>query len=656
MYYVNGRRYETDPNKKLGGGSEGEVFPFSEDPLNVCVKLFYPPDPDDKDAGKIARYRAQKVTAITRLGLQLPQQFVVPQTLACDKSGNVIGYLMRRVPPGYAKMLKLLEPAFRTSNSVGLREIAMFYALIFEDLSVLHHHKLTVGDVNWGSNLFRLTPNVFERAWVDTDSWSYPGYSCLATTEMFCHPDLYPNLTAGGNYVKPLPKHDCFAYAVEFTIAVLPGAHPFKMGLHKTARSLQDRATGGFTIFDKSVTYPSYLPSPELLSDELLQAITDRLKRKSDEPLDPRMLREFSSSLVDCPKCGAQHHSSRLNCPQCHEKTLVDLKILISLLIEELYLVPEALLFAQVIDNILYLACRVKGKVQIVTINENKQVKMIDTGLVDKLGARYRFFGSCLAVCPDPIAPSPIPIELYLIEGNSLRKLQFVTTNPLENESAVFDTSARFLYRTAGNTLMCGKLLFGGKVFSEDPVTQVHQTQTWFTVDRGGDATREVIFGYDRALREMQWFVIRGDGAGEHFDYHVVPLNSLRAHERLDDFSVYFNAKSVLLVRLTQYQGRQFARYSIIGLDGKVLEDHILKAGDEGFDYWSNISGKLYQEASVLHVTPDGVVKQAFVPPSYELLKDTQGVITADDRLFKFNRRIGVARRNAVLGLSKKSR
>jgi len=656
MYFVNGKKFDPDPNQKLGGGSEGEVFPFPDNPQNVCVKLFYPPDPLDKDAAKIAAYRAQKVTAITELKLKLPPQFITPQVPACDRRGNVLGFLMRRVPPGYAKMLKLLEPAFRTSNSIGLREIALLYALIFEDLGILHGSKLTVGDINWGSNLFRYAQGNFQLAWVDADSWSYPGYPCLATTELFCHPDLYPNLTVGGQYVKPQPKHDRFAYAVEFATAALPGAHPFKMGLHKTARSLQDRAKAGLTIFDSSVTYPAYLPSPELLSDELLQAIVDRLKRKSDEPLEPKMLREFASSLVDCPKCGVQFHSSRANCPQCHEMKVIDLKTLISLLIEELYQTPEALLFAQVIESTLCLACRAKGKVQIVKINEQKQVTVINTNLSDRPGARYRFFGSHLVVCPDPVAEAPVPMELYVIEGNSLRFLQNLSTNPLENEAAVFDTSSRFLYRTAGNTLMCGKLLFGGKVYSEDPVTQVHQTQTWFAVDHGGDPNREAIFGYDRALREMLWFVIKGDPAGEHFRYQLAPVDVLRRKESLEDFSVYFNSKSVLLVRLTLYQGIQYVRYSIVSLEGKVLEEKILKTGDEGFDHWSNIFGKLFQETSVLHVTPDGVVKQTFTPPSYELLKDTQGVITAEDRLFRFGRRVGVARRNAVLGFSKKSR
>lgn len=659
VYYVNRKRYQEDPQKKLGGGSEGAVYPFEDDPDKICVKLFHPPDKKVPDEMRIAKYRAQKIRAITGYNLQLPDQFVIPKLPAFDDRGEVIGYLMRRVPKGYGKLMKLLDPAFRTSNSIGLKEIALLYALFFEDLAYLHNSGLTlndivVGDINLGCNMIKFGPTI-ERTWVDADSWSYKDYPCLATTEMFCHPDLYQNLVAGGKFVPPQPKHDRFSYIVEFTLLGLHGAHPFRMGIHPRASGLQDRARAGITLFDKDVTYPKFLPSPEVLSDDLLHAIVDRLKCKTDEPLEPEMLRRFAGELVDCPKCNEQYHQSRAHCPKCSEKTIVDLGKLVELLIEELYKVPETLLFAQVIGNTLHMACRVNGKVHVVTLDDGMRLHQISTDIPAIQGARYRFFDTFLVVCPDPYAIVPVPLDFYRISGNTVTKLsQGVSTNGLENEAAVFDTSARFLYRTAGNFLLCGRMEFSGKAFSETPVQQVHQSQSWFTADHTSGADREALFGYDRALRDLQWFVIRGDNKGEAFEYHEVPLDLLRSRETMEDFAVYFNATSVLLVRSTRYRGRVNIRYSIIDLNGAVVQDNVLTDKDEGFVPWEQIHGKMFQKDSILHVTPDGVVKQTLATNAYGLLKDTQGVVTAEDRLFRFSKRICIARRNAILSITKK--
>ncbi len=654
MYRVNGKTYDENPNTKLGGGSEGSVYPFDGDPDNICVKLWHPADAGDKGGAQIASYRAKKVKAVTGLNITLPDQFIVPKLTVQDSKGNTSGYLMRRVPKGFVKLMKLLEPAFRTNNSIGLREISLLYALFFEDLDVLRKNHLSVGDVNLGANMVRFSGNGIERTWVDTDSWSYPGYPCLATTEMFCHPELYSNLDARGKFVEPAHKHDCFAFAVEFCLMSIRGAHPFRMGLHPTASSLQERAEQGITIFDPSVSYPAFLPSPDILSDELLHALVLRLKRKTDDALPPKLLREFAQQLVVCPKCQEEYHNSRKSCPKCKEKTIVDMKKLLELVIKEIYAAHEAILFTQVVGTTLYVVCRATGMIRIVTLDERGVVNTINTPLFALRGMRYRFFESCFVVCPDVYAEAPIPIQVYGIAGNTLRLLENRTTNGLENGSAVFDTSSRFMYRTAGNTLMCGKWMFGGKVFAEDPVTQVHQTQSWFTVDRTPETDREAIFGYDRALREVQWFVISGDKQGEKFSYHDVKLTSLRSGEKLEDFAVDFSADAVLLVRLTKYQGRQNVRYSIIGLNGAVLEDHVLQSGDTGYEVWEHIQGKMFQKSSILHVTPEGVVKQTLATGKYDFLEDTRGIITAEDWLFRFNKQIGIARRNAVLQMKKK--
>lgn len=654
MYYLHGRQYEEDPSQKLGQGSEGAIFPFPDDPAK-CVKIWHPADPKDRAALQVAKYRASKVQAITGLNLKLPEQFILPQAPVDNGRGGVMGYIMRRVPRGYSKLIKLLDGAFRTSNSIGLRDIALLYALFIEDLSQLHKANIIVGDINLGGNMIRIKSGEIERVWVDTDSWSYPKYPCLATTEMFCHPDLYSNLSPGGKYIEPKPHHDAFAFSVQFCLMSLPGAHPFRMGIHPRVASLQDRATKGVTIFDKEVRYPTFAPPPEILSDDLLHELVKRLKRQDQTPLPPSLLRKFASELTDCPQCKEQYHGSRPHCPKCHTKTTIDIKRLAEFIITELYKTTDTILYVQPVGNVLRLVMRVGTLITLISINEQGQVSVNPTTIVALPGARYRFFGQNLVVCSEVDGEPPVTLEIYeIIPQGGVSKLRETTTNGLADEGAVFDTSSRFLYRTAGNTLMCGRFMFGGKVYGEDQVMQVHQTQSWFAVDHAPDSPHEVIFGFDRALRETQWFVIKGDVSGQNFSYNRVSLASLKSTEKLEDFAVHFGPDSVLLVRLTRLSGRQLVRYSIIELDGTIREDRIIGDSHAQFATWENIHSKLHQRASVLHVTTEGVVKQTFASDSYDLIADTRGVIGGGDRLFRFGKVVGVARRNAVLGMRRK--
>ena len=659
MYLVRGRQYKEDPSAKLGGGSEGSVYPFPDD-AGLCVKIFHEPDGDDPDAGQIAKYRAAKVEAICSLGLKLPDQFIIPLEPTRDKNHHVNGFLMRRVPRGFHKLMKLLEPAFRIDHDIGLTWILEEYANIFEDLTLLHDRfRLVIGDVNLGCRMFEIG---HKQAWVDADSWSYPKFPCLATTEMFAHPDLFPNLRPGGKFVEPKSHHDRFSFTVALVLTAVHGAHPFRMGAHPSVRSLQDRARKGITIFDKDVNYPPFLPRPEVLSDQLLHEVIQILKRKTTDPLKPDFLRNQAQETVKCQQCDLEYHSSRPHCPKCQVKTTIIVQQF-ELVIEELLRLPGKLLFAQMVGDILHLACRsAKGELLLVTINQQKRATTINTGLPVFSGARYRFFDSCLAVCLNPYAAAPAPIELYLIEGGRLRRLQDTSTGVLENEAAVFDTSAKHLYRTAGNGLMCGSL-FNDKFLADEQVMQIHRSQSWFTVDRSSGADREALFGYDRALKDWRWFIASSsapsslpkgrDRGAKHFSSYEVVVAPLRGGEKLDDFSVCFNSSAALLARKTRYRGSQVVRYAIVNLNGKVEHESEVAEGETGFECWENLPGKLFQGSSILHVTAGGVVRQS-LPATYTELKDTIGVVTADDRLFRFGQSVGVIHGDTILTIKKK--
>jgi hypothetical protein len=469
---------------------------------------------------------------------------------------------------------------------------------------------------------------------------------------MFAHPDLYANLTPG-KHVEPRPHHDRFAFLVAFSLLAIPGAHPFRMGSHPTVKGLQNRAKAGITIFDPDVTFPQMLGSPEILSDDVLHALVERLKRRLEDPLDPALLRAFAQGVATCKTCNTDYHSSRKMCPKCHEATTIQVTGLVNLLITELFNAPGVLLFAQVIEKELYLVCRIGSQTRVIRINEQGAATTLDTILPSISGARYRFFANCLVVCPDPKQPAPARLELYRIDGNTLTSLEGTSTGVLEGESAVFDTSSRYLYRMASNALVRSDLFGARGVVYDTHVTEVHQRQSWFTADHTTGADREVIFGYDRALRNWEWFVVHGNAKGSRYQYHPIGDLGLRTNETVEDFAVYFSTSSVLLVMQTSHQGLDYARYALIGLDGTVHQNQIVESSDSTFPLWSTPRGKLHQGASVLHMTPTGIVKQSLSDGTCTNLT-TVGQLTIDDHLFRFGGKVAIARRSGISTMAAK--
>ena len=650
-YLLNGTAYTVDPQTKLGAGSEGMVITHPIDP-GLCIKLFHPPDLADHTARSIAAYRSRKVRVICGQKLTLPTQFTLPSMPVFDVMGKeVIGYQMRRVPVGYEKLIKLLDGPFRTTHQLGLRAVSQLFADIFDDLATVHGAGLVVGDVNLGCVMFQPGGS---RAWVDTDSWSYPGFPCLATTEMFAHPDLYPNLLATGTHVEPAPHHDRFAFTVAFSLLAIPGAHPFRMGSHPTVKGLQNRAKAGITIFDTDVPFPKMLGTPEVLSDDVLHELVERLKRRSQQPLDPDLLRAFAGNVTACKTCGTEYHASRVHCPKCHEVTTVLVTGLVDFIVTELFKMSGVLLFAQLVGEDLYVVCRIGSSVEVVRLDGQGVVTNLAPALPNVPGARYRFFGDNLVVCPNPTQPAPVALQLYHVEGTTLRRLEDTSTGVLQGESAVFDTSTRFLYRTASNALVRSDLFGRQSVVFDAPVAEVYQGQSWFTADHSTGADREVLFGYDRALRNWEWFVIHGNAKGSQYQYYRVGDLGMRTGETVEDFAVYFSTSSVLLAMTTAYKGYDYARYALIGLDGTVHLNRLLDSSDSSFPLWSVPRGKLHQGKSVLHVTPNGIVKQVLADGACTTLAGTQGQLTTDDQLLRLGGKVGIARRSGIATVTSK--
>lgn len=653
QYELGGRTYTVDAHSKLGSGAEGVVILDPTDPYR-CIKLFHPPEPGDRDARHISLLRGRKLQAILHSRVQLPDQFVLPQQAVYAPSYGLgrqtpIGYRMRRVPTGYHKLKELTASAFRTDQNMGLQAIMRLYADLFDDLALIHGQSLVVGDLNVGCIMFN--PHG-KRAWVDTDSWSYPGHPCLATTELFAHPDLYANLTDSGRSVAPKPAHDRFSLTVLLTMMAVPGAHPFRSGRHPTVRGLQKRTEMGLTIFDPSVKTTGI--TPEVLSDDLLNELIERLKRRTEAPLPSDLLRAFADQVTACSSCKTEYHASRRTCPKCRQTTTVALQAAASYLTKELWHASGTLLFAQMVGTDLYLVSRMGGRVHVIRITAGGDSELLTPGLPDTPGTRYRFFADCLAVCTEPTkATETAQIAVYRLASRSLQLIGTTTTGSLAGEGAVFDTSMRYLYRTAGNMLLRTEPFGVSGTLVDTPISPVYQQQSWFTADRSSGAAREVVFGYDRAFLAWEWFIIHAQDNGESSRTPIGNLG-LRLGETIEDFAVYFSASSVLLAMQTAYRGHDYARYAVIGLDGSVHLNKLIATDDPTYPYWSNVRGKLHQGKSVLHATPDGLVKQSFSDDSCTTLDGTAGNVTQEDRLLRMPGQVAIVRRSGISTLRKK--
>lgn len=648
-YLLDGSVFTADPNATLGRGSEGVVIESPRDP-GSCLKLFHEADPSDPNARKIAAYRSRKIRAICARDIHLPPQFILPQrpVYDADTGRQIIGFQMQRLPAGHQKLIKLLDANFRASHQVGLRMVAELFACLFEDLALIHSAGFVIGDLNLGCVMFEPGKG---RAWVDTDSWSYEDFPCLATTEMFAHPDLYGNLSASGNRVQPAPHHDRFSLLIALSLLAIPGAHPFRMGSHPTVKGLQNRTNAGLTVFDAGVTFPKMLGSPDILSDTVLHELVRRLKRITDAPLDPTLLRDFAQEITSCKTCGADFHASRKNCPKCNQATVIQAGGLANFSVAELYRALGTVLFAQYLGTDLYLVCRQGNQTYVARVEESGTGTILDASLPSMPGARYRFFEGHLVVCPSPRQEAPAQLLLYRIEGDSLHRVNDTSTGVLKGGAAMFDTSSRFLYRTAGNALVrCQPFGLGGAL-SEQPIAEVFKQQSWFTVDRTPGTDHEVIFGYDRGVRDWQWFVVLGNAKGSRYQRNNVQGLHLRAGESVEDFAVYFSGGSVLLAMLTSHHGRSYARYAKIGFDGTVQLEQIVNSSDETYPLWTNLRGKMYQGPSILHVTPTGIVKQTLANQVQQPL-GIDGQLAIDDQLLRLGGRVGIVRRNGVYTLA----
>ena len=205
-------------SQELGRGGEGSIYAIIEQPQWVA-KVYHPNKLTPQGLAKL------------RLSLQYPPQnpaIAAPVDLLLNGSGQVLGFMMPRVPQGYP-LHELYIPRSRRQKLpfftyTHLHRVARNLSVA---VSALHHRGYVIGDVNESNMLVNPSALVFL---IDTDSFQIRDrcsgmvYRCGVGKPEFTPPELQ-----GKRFDRcdRTPTHDAFGVAVLIFQLLMEGTHPF---------------------------------------------------------------------------------------------------------------------------------------------------------------------------------------------------------------------------------------------------------------------------------------------------------------------------------------------------------------------------------------------------------------------------------------------
>ena len=622
----------------IGQGGEAVIYKDPTSPEQFGLKIYREPDPK----------RAQKLEAMLKAHLVLPQSAIIPLAPVRSARGELIGFRMQRLTSRYRKLGLTFSESFSRDHGFTSVVKADLLAKMAGDLGEFHSNNIVIGDLNDGNEMVDEVGKGL--AWIDMDSVQFGAFPCMAGTQLYLSPEFYgADLSQG---VRFRPEHDWYSYSIILTRTLTNGVHPFKSGLHKKYLSVFDRAEHGATVFDADVSYPGVgLPS-EVLGDELLGVLQKMLKRQTRGPFPLEALDHYKKTLIECSSCGLYYPAQCRKCPSCAQTTTLDAKAAAALAG-----FTVATLF-ETKGRVLYLA---RGGTRIFAVVLEGSNLFLCTAQAGEAAQRtplhydiprsawFGTFGGSFVVCPDPSSEQP---ELYVldVEDKVARLRKRLTTETFSGAQAVFATSDKYLYRIAGRQLLCGER-FGSSDMLERPVMQVFEGQTWFTAARNlGD--QEILAGFHREFGELHWFLVRGAGDGRSFTrLDSIAVTPLESRESMTDHAVYFSRESVMVVRATRKRGVDRVRVDVVSTtDGASLQASILEGQDIG--PWERVHGKAYSNGLVMHPSDQGILRESLAGRSRQSLVFTENHVRSTNGLDRLGGGIMVVKDDRVLTIN----
>ena len=612
------RRVDLDKGTFLARGGEGEIHIDPDNPRTRVLKVYHQPD----------TRRARKLEVMMNMGAQFPPQIAAPLALVRGDQGTVVGFQMRQLNRRFVKAHELFSRQFCDAAKITTPVKAEIYLAIADQLQSIHRNRFIIGDLNDGG--FLINQDDHATAWVDVDSWQIPGYPCIVGTELYLCPALYGiDLSQGTHFQE---WHDWYSYSV-LLFRTLLRKHPFKAGLHPVHRSVVQRAQAGVTVLDRGVSLPDDL-KPEILSDDLTEALLRQLKGQVRAPFPSDVLEQYRHQLVECSSCGLWYPGMRKHCPGCAVRTMVDIARTLDLVETELVKVRGQILRVLVRGNTVVCLAEESGMLVQYTCSASAPARL-DTGIRLQPSMTVALHQDTVVIADDA-DPDADVATLYLLDiaTGVVKPVKATTTTILRGQQAVMAASGRFVYRLAQNMLLACER-FGDHDLLERPVTQVFENQCWFTCDPDPHDGTEVVCGYNRDRSHTRWFVSTCSKGQNTFTTREIEIPELRRGESALDTGVYIRDGQCLIARKTRFRGIDHIRLDLVDTATNGLlhsSDRDLSAHPE----WESVRGKGFAGGMVMHPTDRGIVREEVKSLKSVVLKDSTALVTPDDRLLPY--------------------
>jgi DNA-binding helix-hairpin-helix protein with protein kinase domain len=319
LYTLNGQRISL--SQELGRGGEGSIYAIAEHPQWVA-KLYH--------ANKLTPNGLAKL----HLSLRYPPQnpaIAAPVDLLLNHRGQVLGFMMPRVPQGYP-LHDLYTPRSRRQKlpfftHTHLHRVARNLSVA---VSALHHRGYVIGDVNESNMLVNPSALVFL---IDTDSFQIRDrlsgvvYRCGVGKPEFTPPELQ-----GKRFDRcdRTPAQDAFGVAVLIFQLLMEGTHPFDGVYLKSGEPplIQDRILAGYYPYgQRSVPVrPKPFAPPLTTLHPQLQSLFLRCFETGHQRPEYRptadewavALTQAEQSLISCQRNPRHRYGSHLaRCPWC---------------------------------------------------------------------------------------------------------------------------------------------------------------------------------------------------------------------------------------------------------------------------------------------------------------------------------------------------
>ena len=546
---INGKRIKLDAAQLIQAGGEGMVFDMGD----TAVKLYH--QPTNQHRAKLAHLFQQ----------QWPSGVLGPTGPVHNRSHQILGFQMPKLPVGSQPFKQLANPVFRKKNNIQTQSVLTLLTKIHQTLTTLHQSQLIVGDLNDTNLFFTPAPNQsqglapFTPAWLDVDSFQIAHFPCPVAMQSFLDPMLYGIADFSQ---KPVfsESTDWYAYAVLLTKSLLQ-VHPYG-GSHHQFQSMQSRAEARVSVWHTAVTYPTRALPPETLSDDMLHELHLIFDKGQRRPFPFYTLTGYANNLATCPHCKLVYARQRPTCPACAHQIPVQHKI-----------AAAALRTLLELDGFIeHVALRQDGRFWII-VRDRNQYKLILAGIGGKLsemllftgtpGYRFGLFGNTLVVNP-PHRPQLLVLD---VSGPQPKQVTMIET-ALFRETAVFATTPQHLYRIAGTWIMQGSIQDGH--FVEDAVATAHRQQTKFWASPYHDA----IAGYHRIFAEHRFFL--HNAQGHELDLALPPLPP---GDYIAETAVSFSPDNLALILKVGQKQQLRTEIHLFNDQGKWVRNEVL-AGD----------------------------------------------------------------------------